>query len=273
MPEVQQSGKPKRYVSSWGGMFIEKERENYTPPGPIEEHTHRGDPTKKKRGYKLDGVIGYLSGMRVRVLSHQGKRFTILEIELHYPEGEEIWVVSLSYKSAEAKQWLYRINNLDPFLPIKITTYMFEDQEEAGRWVRVLGVYQSKDGGITDFSKVDALYTRENPNGLPPLEEYPDPDEPGKIKYSDKKAKDFIFEQYKQTIWPHLPDSRVNEKIVFTEGERVNNIDYDTVWREMREDAENQKISEHQPDPKDAEDPFDKPTSSHEGDDVDDLPF
>lgn len=108
-----------------------------------------------------DTLEGELEDVEIQDPPEEFKRYG-KSLVVTVADGGTKYKLRIHIKSRMANGFLYRLPNLDFTRPIKLKTYWIEDQSD-GKYRGSLTVHQ-------DGKKIDPYYTKEDPNGLPPLE-------------------------------------------------------------------------------------------------------
>ena len=165
--------------------------------GEISKKVPQGTEGAVERTNK-NGVVVY--EMKYNALEGTLKRIGVFEGEYGdqwifvIDDGTEEYNLALPYSSGTANGFLYRLPNTDLKSPLKIKTFYIEGEDGISR--QFLGVYQG--GG-----KVEPLYTKEEPNGLPPMVKVK---RKGKEEWDDSDRLLFLQKLVDDEINPQLAD-------------------------------------------------------------------
>lgn len=113
-------------------------------------------------------------------------------IVLTLVNGNDSAQLSIKFDSAYGRSFLFKLGGIDLLDEIKIKPYSFLNNE--GKNIIGLNLFQ-------DGKKIKNLYTREAPNGLPPLEEVTFN---GKKQWDKTKQINFLKEKFNEFIDPFL---------------------------------------------------------------------
>ena len=164
--------------------------------GEISKKVPQGTEGAKERTNKNGEVVYEL---KYNALEGTLKRIGIFEGEFGdqwifvIDDGDEQYNLALPYSSGTANGFLYRLPNLDLASPLKVKTFYIEGKED-GIYRQYLGLYQ---GG----EKVLSNYTKEEPNGLPPMVKVK---RKGKDEWDDSDRLEFLQKLVDDEINPQL---------------------------------------------------------------------
>jgi len=165
--------------------------------GEISKKVPQGTEGAKERTNK-NGEVVY--EMKYNALEGTLKRIGVFEGEYGdqwifvIDDGTEEYNLALPYSSGTANGFLYRLPNINLEIPLKIKTFYIEGKDD-GIWRQYLGVYQN--------GKVESAYTKEEPNGLPPMVKVK---RKGKEEWDDSDRLEFLQKLVDDEINPRLAD-------------------------------------------------------------------
>lgn len=127
----------------------------------VEKDTENAEKRINKLGktvyeLKYDSLVGIIADIKIDEHEEYGKFWNITIRDI-----DEVFVLQIPYNSGNASGFLKRIESVDLNQPVKFRPYYIEDD---GKFKAHLVLYQ---GG----NKIESNYTKDNPNGLPPLEQ------------------------------------------------------------------------------------------------------
>lgn len=106
--------------------------------------------------YEYDSISGNITDANIRTIDS----LSIDIIELDIQDVTERYTLSIPVNSRFGKSFMVKMLNIDVNQQVEIAPYSFLDKE--GKQVSGVTLYQG-----TDRTKVESLYSRDNPNGMP----------------------------------------------------------------------------------------------------------
>lgn len=121
-------------------------------------------PTAKSRVNKNGNTVweehfDFIKGKIVDAKLHSHEEFGEFII-LTFDDGQDVANLQFKFDSAYGRSFLFKLSNIDVSAIITITPYSFTDKEGRQR----LGVTI-----LDPIEKVQNMYSKENPHGLPPM--------------------------------------------------------------------------------------------------------
>lgn len=161
----------------------------------VEEGTDKAITRKNKMGnivheLYFTSLEGHLVYINTREHEEYGKSWAI-----GIQDGEALYEVQLGYTSGYAMGFLKRVESLDFTKKVKLHPY-YIPKEGTDKHNAVLVLYQ---GG----NKVEANYTKDNPNGLPEWEKIT---VDNKEQWDSTKQMQFFEDLLKEKVKPNLPE-------------------------------------------------------------------
>lgn len=196
------SGK-KTYLHIIGGKIAMRVKSD--TPGAVKRVNKNGDEVFELLFDSLDGRI-----KAIDIEDHEsfGQRLRVT-VEAN---GED-YLLTMSMKSGYAQGFLYRLPNVDLTADVVFKPYVFaQDGGKADKHVMVL--YQQGE-------KVAAAYTKDEPNGLPPMEQIKFD---GKLRWDSTKRLEFLTDMV-QGIAATIGTSAVPEQAVEAVDEQTQELD------------------------------------------------
>jgi hypothetical protein len=176
---TKQSEGKKVYLSVVGGKLTQRCEES--TPGAVKRVNKMG-----KEVYELhhNFVSGMMTGIALRESAEFGDSY-----EVFLEEVGEVYVINIPISGRVSNGILSRLPNIDLTSPVEIRTFMITDKE-SGKEKSFSSVYQN---GL----KIEPAFTREKPNGLPPLEQKK---VKGQLVWDDSEQIEFYKELVKKTF-------------------------------------------------------------------------
>lgn len=180
------------FVNIVNGRFAKRVTED--TPGAVKRIIEKKDKSKKEVWeIYYDDVNGMIDSVEIDETGDFGD-----QAKVNMSDVGEKFTVTLSMASREAKSFLCCLKNIDLRSEVILMPFNFESKEERGKKVIGMNTYQ---GGKKKEFKVAPYFSKENPNGLPPVPEGSDTDEFKIVMkqqeiFLKKWAKKFIVENF-----------------------------------------------------------------------------
>jgi hypothetical protein len=194
-----EQGTSRIYVGCANGVFSKRVKEptEKSIQRTLEKGVNAGKIVHEEH---FDYFEGALLAIEAKEKEGFGKQWTFeFDISLS-PEKQEILVFNCPYTSGYAQNILVRLPNLDLTKDVKVMAYSFLDKEK-----------NKERKGITLFqsgAKVNPAYSKENPNGLPPMVQVKIK---GQLVWDNTDMFEFLEEMVKTKIVPKLPKVETTE--------------------------------------------------------------
>jgi len=107
-------------------------------------------------------IEGYIESVSVETTELYGDKLVLV-----LSDGAESSTIQMNFSSNYAKSFLMRIRNISTTNNVILVPYSFEDKT-TGKTRTGITVYQ---GSIANDNKVASSFTKEEPNGLPPMKQ------------------------------------------------------------------------------------------------------
>jgi hypothetical protein len=107
-------------------------------------------------------IEGYIESVSVETTELYGDKLVLV-----LSDGAESSTIQMNFSSNYAKSFLMRIRNISTTNNVILVPYSFEDKT-TGKTRTGITVYQ---GSIANENKVASSFTKEEPNGLPPMKQ------------------------------------------------------------------------------------------------------
>lgn len=201
--KTRNKGSNGTYLKIFGGKIVEERQENFTSENEV-----------KVRENKLGNKVYYVeydsvSGKLVNAEMRHVEKISADVLELTIKDGIDNYQLSLNVDSRYGKSFMARMLGIDLDKPIEILPYDFENKE--GKKISGLNIYQ-------DGQKINSLYTKENPNGLPEAKQVRKGKE---IKWDFTDQVNFYYDKFEEFAakFPEKPAAaEVHEEVsVFAE--------------------------------------------------------
>lgn len=175
---------------------------------PIDKELKTRTVTKGKnqgatRWYiEYDEVSGFILNVEVKNLENSNI------IELYLQEGPDTYIITIPEESAYGRDFLMKMKNIDITKELFVSPWLMTAEE----WLKLTGKKRQSDkvglslylGESTKENAVKPYYTKDNPNGLPPLEEKV---VKGKNTYDSTNMDNFLYDELMKWV------SEVNAKL------------------------------------------------------------
>lgn len=189
----------KMFLAVKGGKLVQRVEEG--TDGAIARILGDKSPNKGMTIWEKDyeSVTGAFKDIRIKEHSEYGKSFEfVLDTSEDY---EHETIVSIGYASGYSADLLKHLPNINEKFDVTIRPYDFEGKDqETGRPKRFRGI-SVRQGDI----KVAKFYTKETPNGIPPMEKITFK---GKDEWDSSKMVAFLIEN---SLNPFVEKLRENE--------------------------------------------------------------
>jgi hypothetical protein len=200
--KTRNKGSNGTYLKIFGGKIVEERQENFTSDNEV-----------KVRENKLGNKVYYVeydsvSGKLVNAEMRHVEQINADVLELTIKDGIDNYLLSLNVDSRYGKSFMARMLGIDLDKPIEILPYDFENKE--GKKISGLNIYQ-------DGQKINSLYTKENPNGLPEAKQVRKGKE---IKWDFTDQVNFYYDKFEEFAakFPDKPATEAHEEVsVFAE--------------------------------------------------------
>lgn len=106
---------------------------------------------------KFDYIEGKITNLRVNINDY-GKQYVV---EITDDEGEKFFI-NMMYSSRYANSFLKCLPNIDLKQPVKLQPWSLIDKKDPTKTVTGTTMWQAG-------KKIEPFYTKDNPNGLPPM--------------------------------------------------------------------------------------------------------
>jgi len=140
------------YLKIFGGKIVQERTENFSSDNEVKVRENKLG--KKVYYVEYDSVSGKLVHAEMRHIEDFGADV----IELSIKDGIDNYQLSLNVNSRYGQSFMARMLAIDLDKPIEIIPYAFENKE--GKKISGLNVHQNG-------QKINSLYTKDDPNGLP----------------------------------------------------------------------------------------------------------
>jgi hypothetical protein len=174
-----------KYITIIGGKFTVRVQEG--TPGAVSRVNKLG---KTVHELKYDSFVGKLVNIRTRD-GEYGKTW-----EFDFKDSEEVYTLQLPYSNSFSKGILKILPNVDLTKEMKVQP---SQKEEDGKTKS--SIFISQDG-----TTLKHKYTKDNPNGMPPMEQVTIK---GQVQWDDTKQLEFLQEMVERDILPKLPRNEV----------------------------------------------------------------
>lgn len=108
---------------------------------------------------KFDYIEGKLAGLRVNINDY-GKQYVLTVVD----DEDNKFFINIMYSSRYANSLLKCLPNVDLQKPVKMQPWSLIDKKDPTKTVTGITLWQ-------DSKKIEPAYTKENPNGLPPMKQ------------------------------------------------------------------------------------------------------
>lgn len=160
MTPVSDNRGKKVFTKIVNGTFRVKADEN-TPNAIYREYVNQSTGSKEsvwETHFKR--ISGYIVNVSFETINTGGKAFNLWKITLkEKKEGKEV-VISLSYGSSYATDFLKKLPNVNAFYPVTLTPYAFEDEESKKKLIGISVVQGEKkiQNFFFDYNTKSVLY-------------------------------------------------------------------------------------------------------------------
>jgi hypothetical protein len=159
-----------RFISTFNGKFAEKvTKEEAEGDTSITQRTNKMGVTVYER--LTDNISGYLTDIRLGEEHPEYGQQITFNLRTGISSESEVLGFSLVKGSRLFTLFMTRLSNpkFDINLPLRVEIFKY-DATNSGKQKDFIKLLQSADGGNT-WDKIDSFHTKDNPNGLPQLEE------------------------------------------------------------------------------------------------------
>lgn len=174
-----------KYITIIGGKFTVRVQEG--TPGAVARVNKLG---KTVHELKYDSFTGKLVNIRTRD-GEYGKTW-----EFDFKDEAEVYTLQLPYSNSFSKGILKILPNVDLTKEMKVQP---SQKEEDGKTKS--SIFISQDG-----TTLKHKYTKDNPNGMPPMEQVTIK---GQVQWDDTKQLEFLQAMVERDIIPNLPRNEV----------------------------------------------------------------
>lgn len=172
MGVIPKKSSNKHYYKIVSGVIVQEwSKKPSLPEGTVIKER---EDKKGNRKYYIEtgGLSGRLVGLKISTTDFGD----FLDVE--FGDGDGLYILSMPVDSKYFRDFGLRLPNIDPTKDVLINSYSFEDKEKEGRRVQGFTITQGD-------TKIARYYTKDNPNGLPELEQ-------------KRKGKDFVWDSTNQ---------------------------------------------------------------------------
>lgn len=189
--KTRKSAGGKTFLKIFGGKIVQENSKPFDTEMELKERENKNGA--KVYYIEYDSVAGMLTHADIRHVEQLGADV----LELTISDRPESYVLSMGVDTRFAKSFMTRMLNLDLAKPVEIAPYSFEDKE--GKKVSGLVLYQ-------DEQKVQPLYTRETPNGMPDAKQVRKGKE---IKWDFTDQTNFLYDEFEKfkAMFPEQEES------------------------------------------------------------------
>lgn len=173
------------YLSVANGRLV---RQHKTPNANTTERVNKNGKVVYEEFFKdLTGVIESIDVAEDR---GYGKNWNII-----FADGDEKYMVQMSYSGRYSSSFLKALPNVSPFEPVRFMPWEMVDKNNPNKTITGITMYQDKDGN--GMTKVPPYYTKENPNGLPEMKQVKIK---GQLTWDDSDMTEFLEAMVKEWL-------------------------------------------------------------------------
>ena len=178
--EEQRGG---NFITIYGGKFAQR-----VPEGTLGGVSRVNKLNKTVTEKFYPSFVGKLVNIRLQEGGQYGTNWLF-----SFKDGDEVYHLQLSYSNSFATAFLKMLPNIDVSKEMKVTpeTSVGDDNKVKS------SLFVSQEG-----NHIKHAYTKENPNGLPDMEQVM---VRGEQQWDDTKRLAFLWDMVQQTIIPKLP--------------------------------------------------------------------
>lgn len=171
------------FITIYGGKFAQR-----VPEGTLGGVSRVNKLNKTVTEKFYPSFVGKLVNIRLREGGQYGANWLF-----SFKDGDEVYHLQLSYSNSFATAFLKMLPNIDVSKEMKVTpeTKVGDDNKVKS------SLFVSQEG-----NHIKHAYTKENPNGLPDMEQVM---VRGEQQWDDTKRLAFLWDMVQQTILPKLP--------------------------------------------------------------------
>lgn len=189
---------PVKYWSFSRGQFVRRVDENTKGAEP---RVLEMGPNEGKTVYEVsvDQVTGQLIDCKIKD-GNYGKSFQVIIDVTEDENNPEFYAIDFKFNSS-GKSLLKRLPNIDLTQDVALVCYSIDDVNKKGEPVKNFYAVPYQ-GEISKAGKVLPAYTKDEPNGFPPMEEKK---VKGKKVWDDTEQIEFLEDLVNSTDWPGMP--------------------------------------------------------------------
>ncbi len=180
------SGSNNVYLNIMFGKLVKRAKS--TDEGAVSRQNKKDETVWEEH---FDDLEGKITEITIRRNSEFGD-----ELKVTFLEGGTNYIVGIQTRSGYGRGFFRKMLNIDYTKMVKIAPYNIE--QEDGKFKAFLGVYQ---GG----EKIQNMYTKDNPNGMPELEQTTFK---GKMAWDDTKQMKFLEEELAFKVLPMIEEAK-----------------------------------------------------------------